>query len=500
MKRRGYRWYERKSKMKKSIKKNAVINSFRTILNLIFPLITFPYVSRILSVEDIGVYNFSNSIITYFLLIAALGIDKFAIREGTKYRDNIEEFSAFASKIFSINVISTIVSYLLLIITLCAFNNLSYYSTCILIFSIEIFFTTLGTEWIYSIFEEYTYITVRSIAFKIISIILLFIFVRSEEGYISYAFISVFSSVGSNILNFIHARKFCDIKFTFNCDIKKYLKPILIIFSSNVAVRIYVSADTTMLGLLASAYTVGIYSVATKIYFIIKNVLANILTVTIPRCAFYLGKQLKVEYDMLLKKVANTLLLIILPSITGLIMLRKNVIYIISSEKYMESQYPLAILSLAIVFSIFSTLFAQCVLLPYKREKVFLKSSIISALVNIGLNFVFIPWIGASGTAITTLISEFLMAFMNFRGCKDLIGKTLFDRELIRNTAWILVGCVGIVVVCVTFEAFNLSLLVKTVLQVGLSVFVYGVIVLISGNKYLKDLVKMISCKFVKSA
>ena len=467
---------------------------------MIFPLITFPYVSRILSVEDIGIYNFSNSIIVYFLLIAALGIDKFAIREGTKYRDNIEEFSAFASKIFSINVISTIVSYLLLIITFCAFNNLSYYSTCILIFSIEIFFTTLGTEWIYSIFEEYTYITVRSIAFKIISIILLFIFVRSEGDYINYAFISVFASVGSNILNFIHARKLCDIKFTFKCDIKSYLKPILIIFASNVAVKIYVSADTTMLGLLASAYTVGIYSVATKIYSIIKSVLAAILTVTIPRCAFYVGKQLKEEYDALLKKVANTLLLVILPSITGLIMLRKNVIYIISSEKYMESQYPLAILSLAIVFSIFSTLFNQCVLLPYKREKVFLKSSIISALVNIGLNFMFIPWIGASGTAITTLISEFLMAFMNFKGCKDLIGKTLFDRELIKNTAWIFAGCVGIVAVCVTFEAFNLPLLVKTVLQVGLSVVVYGVIVLISGNKYLKDLVKMVSCKFVKSA
>lgn len=486
--------------MKKSIKKNAAINSFRTILNLIFPLITFPYVSRILSVEDIGVYNFSNSVITYFLLIAALGIDKFAIREGTKYRDSREEFSRFASRIFSINVISMIASYLLLIITLCIFNNLSYYSTCILIFSIEIFFTTLGTEWIYSIFEEYTYITVRSIVFKIISIILLFVFVRTEGNYINYALISVFASAGSNVLNFIHARKFCDIKFTFKCGIKEYLKPILVIFASNIAVKIYTSADTTMLGLLSSAYTVGIYSVATKIYLIVKSVLTAILTVTIPRCAFYVGKQLKEEYDALLKKITNTLILAVLPVVTGLIMLRWNVIYIISSEKYMESQYALAILSLAIVSSIFSSLFNQCVLLPYKREKVFLKSSVISALVNIGLNFVFIPWLGASGAAITTLISEFIMALLNFRGCKDLIGKTIIDHELIRNTVWIVAGCVGIVAVCITMEATNLPLLFETFLKVGSSVIVYGAIVLISGNIYLKGFIKEISGKLIKYA
>ena len=478
---------ERNANMKKSIKKNAVINSFRTILNLIFPLITFPYVSRILSVEDIGVYNFSNSIITYFLLIAALGIDKFAIREGTKYRDNREEFSAFASKIFSINIISTLISYGLLFITLATSDRLSHYSACILIFSIEIFFTTLGTEWIYSVFEEYKYITARSIVFKIISVVLLFIIVRREGDYINYTLVSVFASVGSNVLNFFHARKFCDIKFTFKCGAKEYIKPILFIFASNIAVKIYVNADTTMLGLLATDYAIGIYSVATKIYSIIKNVLVAIVTVTIPRFALYVGRQQKDEYDALLCKVTNALLLVVLPAITGLIMLRENVISIISSEKYIESQYSLAILSLAIVFSIFSTLFNQCVLLPYKREKIFLRSSIISALINIGLNFIFIPYMGATGAAITTLISEFLMTFLNFIGCKDLIWEIIFNLELIKNLIWIIIGCVGIVISCSIIKLLSLPLIILTVIQIAVSVMVYGVIVLISGNRYVKD-------------
>lgn len=233
----------------KSIKVNALLNGFRTILNLLFPLITFPYVSRILSVNDIGKYNFSNSIVTYFLLIAALGIDKYAIREGTKYRDNRKRFSKFASDLFSLNVISTLFSYLLLAVFLVLSVKAYDYHTCILILSIQIFFTTLGTEWIYSIYEEYTYITVRSIIFKLISIALLFIFVRREGDYLAYTIITVIASVGANILNFVNARKFCDIKLHFKgVNWKSMVVPVLIIFASNVAIQIYVNADITMLG------------------------------------------------------------------------------------------------------------------------------------------------------------------------------------------------------------------------------------------------------------
>lgn len=181
----------------KSLKVNAFLNGFKTFLNFLFPLITFPYISRVLSVEEIGKYNFSNSIISYFLLLAALGIDKYAIREGAKYRENKERFSSFASEIFSFNIVSTLVSYSLLFLFILFSKTLERYTVCILIFSLQIFFTTLGTEWVYSIFEEYRYITIRSILFKMISVALLFMFVRNEGDYLAYAAITVFASVGS---------------------------------------------------------------------------------------------------------------------------------------------------------------------------------------------------------------------------------------------------------------------------------------------------------------
>ncbi|NRN93963.1 oligosaccharide flippase family protein [Lactobacillus helveticus] len=242
---------------KKSLGLNAFLNGLRSVLNLFFPLITFPYVSRVLSVSGIGVYNFSNTYVSYFILIAGLGIATYAVREGAKYRENINKMNDFVSQIFSLNMIATIIAYLLLFASLILFKSLHNYVSCILIFSLQILFTTLGTEWIYTIYEDYAYITVRSIVFKIISIVLLFLLVRKSEDYLIYATITVFSAVGSNLLNFIHVRSFVHIKLTTKTNWKYHLKPILVIFASAIAVTIYVSSDTTILGLIKNEYAVG---------------------------------------------------------------------------------------------------------------------------------------------------------------------------------------------------------------------------------------------------
>lgn len=472
---------------KKSLKINAFLNGFKTFLNFLFPLITFPYISRVLSVEEIGKYNFSNSIVSYFLLLAALGIDKYAIREGAKYRDNKEKFSFFASEIFSFNIVSTIVSYLLLFIFILFSKTLERYTVCILIFSLQIFFTTLGTEWVYSIFEEYRYITIRSILFKVISVALLFVFVRNEGDYLAYAAITVFASVGSNVLNFFNAKKICKIEFTFKIDWKKLFRPIMIIFASNIAIQIYVNSDTTMLGYLKDDYSVGIYSVATKIYLIVKNLTGSILTVTIPRLAYLASKKVKDDYERLLSKVANALIILIIPSIVGLIMLSKEAVLIIAGNKYLDAQLPLVILSIAILFSTFSGLFNNCVLLPHKRENVFLKSSIISAIANIILNFIMIPYFGAVAAAFTTLISEFIMAIMNFIGCKDLIGRVVFNKALKNNMISVFCGSIGIIICCRIILKLIPNVYICSAVAVVLSVIVYGLMLIVLKNEIVVD-------------
>ena len=233
-----------------------------------------------------------------------------------------------------------------------------------MIFSLQIFFTTIGTEWIYTIYEEYEYITVRSIVFKIISIVLLFLLVHSSSDYLWYAGITVFASVGSNILNYIHVKSFCKVKFVKNPNWKYHLKPILIIFASAVAITLYVSSDTTILGLIKNDYAVGIYGVAVKIYTIVSGLVSGLLIVTIPRLAMLIGKRRVKEYKHLLQEVLNSVSILGLPAAVGLVMLSQEVILIIAGKKYLNGTLSLQIITWALMFSNYSTIFNQWGLIP----------------------------------------------------------------------------------------------------------------------------------------
>ena len=468
---------------KKSLGLNAFLNGLRSVLNLFFPLITFPYVSRILSVSGVGIYNFSNTYVNYFILISGLGIATYAVREGAKYREDKNKINIFASQVFSLNMIATIIAYVLLLLSLMIFRNLHNYISCILIFSLQILFTTLGTEWIYTIYEDYTYITVRSIIFKIISIILLFLLVRKPTDYLIYAAITVFSAVGSNLLNFIHARNFVHIKLTLNTNWRYHLKPVLVIFASAIAITIYVSSDTTILGVLKNDYAVGIYSTSVKIYQIAQSLLSALLTVTIPRLAFLWGKKRINEYNQVLSKVIDSLGILVLPAAVGLIMLSQEVVLIIASEKYLPAVNSLRIISWAIIFSIFAWIFSDCVLIPAKRENLVLRNTIVTAIENIILNFILIPFMSYDGTSLSTVIAEFTVMIMNGYSCRDIIKPVIFKKNTLKNLLDSIIGCVGIVIVCLLCNyGFN-SLILKTIFSVVLSVIIYGAILILLKNK-----------------
>lgn len=382
-------------------------------MNLLFPLITFPYVARVLSVDGLGKYNFANTYVGYFVLLAGLGISTYAVREGTKYRNNRLKISGFLSEIFSINLISTIIAYIMLIISLLIFKSLYPYAICILIFSTQIAFTTIGTEWIFIIYEDYSYITIRSILVKVLSIILLFIFVKNTNDYLIYAGITVLANAGSNIFNFFYVKKFCDIKLTLDINWKYHIKPILIIFATTIAVNIYLSSDTTILGLMKSDYNVGIYSTTVKIYNLVATLLGSVVAVTVPRLSMLLGQNKIKKYRNIFTEVINLLTVFVIPGTVGLIMLSQDIILLIAGKKYLPSVGSLKIIGLAIIFSNFSFIFTNCALIPAKRETAALRNTLIPALINIILNLVLIPAFSYNGTAFSTVIAEFMTMLLN---------------------------------------------------------------------------------------
>jgi len=212
----------------KSLKRNAVFNVLKTIISLLFPLITFPYASRILMPIGIGKINFSNSIISYFGIIASLGISTYGIREAAKRKHDKILLSQFTFELFVLNLISTFIAYILLFVAIFFIPKFIEYRTILIVCSTTIIFTTIGIDWLYSALEEYGYIAIRSVLFQILSIILLFSFVKTPDDYIKYAAISVVSSVGANICNIFHARKFLSFKSLKKINIKQHVKPVLI--------------------------------------------------------------------------------------------------------------------------------------------------------------------------------------------------------------------------------------------------------------------------------
>lgn len=479
----------------KSLGKNAFLNGLRSVLNIIFPIITFPYVSRVLSVGELGKYNWSNSFVSYFLLIAGLGIATYAVREGAKLRNDRNEISAFASQVFSINILSTVVSYILLSLCVLIFPKVQSYSTCIYIFSIQIVFTTLGTEWIYSIFEEYTYITARSIVFKILSIVMLFLFVRRPGDYLKYAGITVFSAVGSNVLNYLHAKKFCTIRFTFNIDWQEHLKPILIIFASSVATTIYLSLDTTLLGLINNNYVVGIYSVSTKIYNVVKQLIAAILTVTIPRFALLWGRHRYREYRKLLLEISDALALISIPAAVGVYMLAPQIVILLSSPKYIRAVSSLRLLCPALIFSIFSWIFTSCVLIPAKRENKVLIITVISAVVNLILNLLLMPSLKENAAAITTSLSEAISTLLGIYYSRDII-KGLYKSGFWKEIFTYILGTISIVIICFAGDVLFNSTVMIILFDVVLSIVEYVLILLGVKNKFALDVLERILLRF----
>lgn len=475
----------------KSLKINALLNSIRSLMSVLFPLITFPYVSRVLNVSGIGKYNFSASIISYFQLLASLGITTYAVREGAKYRDNKRVISKFINEMFSINCFSAFLAYFLLIICLLVFDKLHPYTFCILIFSLEIIFSVISVDWLFTIYEEFTYITIRSIMFQIIAIVLLFIFVRKQDDYLIYATITAFSAVGSNILNFLKASRVHKFRLTLHFDYRKHLAPILILFAVNVANIIYVNSDITLLGIFKSNYIVGIYSVSSRIYSIIKTVISAMLIVTVPRLAYFIGENKLSQYKSLLKKLTGNLIILTLPASFGLFMLSKQVILIISGTKYLRAVNSLRILTFAYIFSILAWILSDCVLIPTKNEKKVLISMTISAISNIVFNLLWIPTLSENAAAISTVLAELLMFIFNLYYSRKFVKGSFMSRDTLITAFQSLIGCLGIVCTCKLVCMYISSLYLQVILAIFFSAFIYVVILLVVKNDYMNAIIRI---------
>lgn len=216
----------------KSVEYNVVMNIILKISQYIFPLITLPYVSRVLGTISNGKVAFATSITAYFSMFAKLGIPTYGIRACAKCRDNKDELTKTVQELLIINMVSLFLSFLLLAISIVFINKLQAEAVLIIIYSLQMISDAIGMEWLYQAIEQYQYITTRSIIFKLFSVILIFIFIHKPEDYILYAILYIISTSGSCVLNLINSKKYLLIKtYKGKYDFKQHLKPIFVFFA-----------------------------------------------------------------------------------------------------------------------------------------------------------------------------------------------------------------------------------------------------------------------------
>lgn len=473
--------------MKKSIKLNSVLNIIRKCCNIIIPLFTFPYVSRILGPINYGKFSFSSSIINYFLLAALLGVETYAVREGARIRNDKNKIEKFISEVFSINILSMFFSYIVLIVLAFFNKTLSNYKEIILILSPIIPLTVLGREYINTIFEDYMYITFRYIIIQIIGIVAIYLFIKNANDYLMYTIIYMLVNILGYIINLFYTQKYCSLRITKHLNLRKHIIPIMVLFCGQLAVNIYIQSDITMLGVFRTDKEVGIYSITSKIYMLTKGMINAITLVALPRISYYLGRNEKGKYNAFSNKLIQYIFLLVMPIMIGLLLFSKEILYIIGGKEYFLGNTTLMILSFALFFAVFSSIFCNGIMISNRKEKQFLIITSISAILNIVLNLFLIPAIGMIGAAISTLVSEIVVFFTSLLTTREYL-KIRIDKN---NLNTVFIGTFFVFFVGVLCKIIFKGYIIQFIAAFLLSCFVYLMVLILLKNKIVMDILKI---------
>ena len=382
------------------------MNAFLTCSNFIFPLITFPYVSRVLLADGNGKINFATAIINYFVLFASLGMPLYGVRTCAVVREDKKKLSRTVKELFTISMVSTVLSLAVLLVLIGVVPKFQEYRGLLLVLSSNIWLQMLGMDWLYQALEEYSYITMRSIVFQIIGILLMFAFVHDHGDYVVYAIITVVGGNGSMILNYIRSFKLVDRVPLRECNFRQHLKPLFGLFLLSAAWSLYANMDTAMLGFLSNDTQNGYFGASVKIKQMLIACISALGTVLLPRLANYFGNGRTKEFYELLRKDSSFIMVAGFYVVVFCIFDADEIIRFLSGDTYMPAVPAMRVIMLAVFFSALYTMFSNNVLVPQGKERIPTYATLIGLISLTVLEVVLIPSLGAVGAAIGTTVGE----------------------------------------------------------------------------------------------
>lgn len=476
--------------MAQSVKVNYILNLINTGTQMLFPLITFPYVCRVIEADGIGQINFFQSIISYISLFTCLGIPMYAIREIARDRNDVVLMNRTAMEILLLHSMLTLVGYAIVAILCLTVPQIQVNIPLFLILSLIIFFTAIGCEWFYQGIEDFKYITIRGLIIKTVSVFLLFIFVKSKTDLLYYGCYTVFGVLGGNIFNFFRLRKYIhreNIIFS-ELHIKRHVKPVLKVFSFSVVTSIYLQLNTVLLGFLKNALAVGYFAAATKVMQMLLTMSACLGSVMMPRASHLIAENKEDEFNRLIQKSYDFTLAIALPMTIGLIFCAPSLITALCGVKFEHSILPSQIIAPIILMVAISNVFGIQVLFPKGKINIVTLCCGIGAVADLILNLCLIPFFSYIGTSIAYLGAEVVTTVSMYFIGRKYIPIIYFKKSHLTYA----LGCIVMAFALYGLSLLQLPTLTILLLQGCCGVLAYFIILCICKDEMLVQILSKI--------
>ncbi len=449
-----------------SIKKNFLYNIAYQILILIIPLITAPYLSRVIGAEGIGIYSYTYSIMQYFMLFRMLGINNYGNRCIAKVRDNKKELSKTFLSIYALQLITSIISIVIYSIYIQFTNEYKMYAMIQLIYLISICF---DINWLFFGLEEFKLTVTRNTIIKIISTISIFILVKNRNDLYKYIFILAVTSLISQSILWIFLKKYITlVRITWN-DIKKHIKPNLILFIPIIAVSLYNIMDKIMLGSMTNAKEVGLYENAEKIINLPTCIITALGTIMLPRISNLVAKGEKEKIKAYISKSLEFMMFLSIPMCLGIIAITDNFTPIFFGNDFSGIEILIKYLSLIIIFKSWANVIRTQYLVPEEEDKQYIISVFIGAIINIILNSILIPKYNSLGAVIGTIFAELVVMFYQTYVVKDELE---IEKDIKSSIRFVISGLIMYLIV-ISFQKIIDNKIILIITQIIIGSIVY---------------------------
>ena len=479
--------------MKNSILKNIIYKFFLESLRILIPIISVPYIYRIFKSEVMGNIEFSQSIVGYFFIFAGFGVYTYGLREISRVRNDEKQRNKLFTELFFISTISSIfVTMIYLSYVYFKFNSNTLLKNMLLINSIHLISYIFYIEWINEAFENYKFISQKTIFVKVLNLICIFLFIKISDDFYKYLFlINIFVFI-NNFISFIYIKKY--IKFDIkNLKIKKYLFPLgMLLLISNINI-LYTQLDKMALGFYSKDISeVAYYGVAQKVMQILMVIIMSIISVTIPRLSFYLGQNKKSEYEKMFNKIFPYIYFLLFPTGIGIIILSKEISFFFGGMPYLPAQTVVTVFGIRIIIVTIESLLSNHVIFLNQKEKVMTVILGMCGVLNFIMKYFLIKFnfFNAASAIFTTMIAEILIIILDYIYIKRYLKLNLEVFE-IKNLKYLVFSLLFFPIVYI-LRKIEFHYIIHSIITFILCVGIYFILLIVTRDRCMKEILEKI--------